>query len=396
MGILIKFIRALIIPDRFKKIAWHKKIPCDVLVYDAEGSDILLNCIPSQAKVFILRTRDGIPLINSKKFFLLLIKCLVKYRKPSLALRASIIKFLKPKIVITYIDNSTVVGVIKNMFPSIPVVAVQNGTRWDLSRPNQPPLVFDHYFSFGSVERDILSREGHFAAHIYPIGSVRAGLFEEKYPASQKKEFDLCYISQYSALPLDVIDKWTHEMFTSYYEMGNHLFSIIAEFAEKNNLSLCVAMRSSLNSVGFEEERQYYSYQGKTHIRHIPQSPFSSYKAVQASRLSLTISSTLGYEALGLGERVIFAKDIKSVASVVMQGSWTENFVAYRLPELQRLYTLDYEEFNLKATKLLNMTDAEYMDYSSDARIYYMNYDFEQKPHEIIKNKIEAFLSKAN
>lgn len=392
----MKFFRALIISARFKKIAWHPNIPCDVLIFDTEGSDNLIYCMPSRAKVYILRTREGMPLINSISFFLLLLMGLVKYRKPGRALYSSIIKSLKPKVVITYIDNSPVVGVIKNMFPTIPILAVQNGTRWDLSRPNQPPLVFDHYFSFGSVERDILSRGGHFAAHIYPIGSVRAGLFEEKYPALHKKEFDLCYISQYSALPFDVIDKWTHEMFISYYETGKHLFSVIVEFVEKNNLSLCVAMRSSLNSVSFEEERQYYSYQGKNHIQHIPQSPFSSYKTVQASRLSVTISSTLGYEMLGLGERVIFAKDIKSVASVVMQGSWAENFVTYRLPELQRLYTLDYEEFSFKATELLNMTDAEYMDYSRDARVYYMNYDSEQKPHQIIKNKIEVFLSKAN
>lgn len=392
----IKFFRTLVIPDRFKKIDWHKKIPCDVLVFDAEGSDILLNCMPPQANVYILRTREGMPLINSVSFFLLLLMGLIMYRKSGRALYSSIIKSLKPKVVITYIDNSPVVGVIKNMFPTIPILAVQNGTRWDLSRPNQPHMVFDHYFSFGSAEIDIFLKGGHNVANIQPIGSLKAGIFDEQFPISDGKKFDICYISQYMPLPHDTIDEWVHELVVSYKETGKRLFGVIAEFAEKNNLSLCVAMRSSLNSANFKEERLHFSYQGKNHILYIPKNQFSSYKAVQASRLNLTISSTLGYEALGLGKRVIFAKDIKSVASVVMQGSWVENFVTYRLPELQRLYTLDYEEFSFKATELLNMTDVEYRDYSRDACVYYMNYDSKQKPHQIIKNRIEEFLSKAN
>ena len=251
-------------------------------------------------------------------------------------------------------------------------------------------MEYDHYFSFGSAEADIFTQGGHTVSSFYPIGSLRSGIFREEYPALNKKDFDLCYISQYDPLPLNraILDKWSLEMFTSYYEVGKQYFESVAKYAKEKKLSLCVAMRSAQTSANFTKEREYFDSQRYGNIEYIPQSRFSSYRAVQASRLSFTISSTLGYEALGWGERVIFAKDVESVRSLVTQGSWTDNLVAYRLPELQRLHSLDYSELNFKATAMLEMTDQSYIDYSKSARAYYMNYDDDKKPQILIRQKI--------
>ncbi len=260
-------------------------------------------------------------------------------------------------------------------------------------KPGEPQ--YDYYFSFGSVEADIFSQGGHTVSNFYPIGSLRAGIFREEYPVSKEKEFDLCYISQLDPIPSNCagLDEWTLEIFTSYYEVGKRYFDIIAKYAEENNLNLCVAMRSPQNSAESAMEREYFRYQGHANIEYIPQSRFSSYRAVQASKLCFTISSTLGYEALGLGERVIFAKDVEVVKALVTQGTWTDNLVTHRLPELQRLHSLDYSELSFKAMELLKMTNENYINYSKNARAYYMNYDDEQKPHEIIKSKIKELLA---
>jgi len=375
-----------------QKIVWYTKKSCDVLIYDGEGSDLLLGCIPSQSEIFIIRNRVETPLFISASFFLWIFLGLIKYKRPGVAI--AIIKHLKPRAIITYIDNSPATCRIKKIFPSIPVIAVQNGTRWVFSIKNRAHMEYDHYFSFGSVEADIFSQDGHNVSNFYPIGSLRAGLFRNEYPVLESKKFDLCYISQYNPVPLNPfgLDKWTLEMFNSYREVGKLYFDIIAKYAVENKLSLCIAMKTPLNSTNFEEEREYYSYQDHAKIEYIPQSRFSSYRSVQASRLSFTISSTLGYEALGWGERVIFAKDVEPVASLVTQGSWTDNLVTHRLPELQRLHNLDYSELSFKATGLLEMTNDNYTKYSESARSYYMNYDDEKKPHQIIKNKLQELL----
>ena len=380
-----------------KRIVWYIEKSCDVLIYDGEGSDNLLHCMPAQSSVFIIKNRVEIPLFISIIFFLRIFLGLIKYRNPSVAIVTAIIKHLKPKVIITYIDNAPTIQLIKKLFPSVPVLAIQNGTRWDLSIRNGTHVEHDYYFSFGLVESDIFSQGGHTVRNFHPIGSLRAGIFKEKFPVSKEKEFDLCYISQFLLDPIPSncaeSDEWIHEIFTSYYEVGKRYFDIIVRYAQENKLNLCVAMRSPQNSAESIRESEYFTYQGHAKIEYIPRSSFSSYKAVQASKLSFTISSTLGYEALGWGERVIFAKDVEAVKSLITHGTWTDNLVTHRLPELQRLHSLDYSEISFKAMELLKMTNESYINYSKSARAYYMNNDDEQKPHEIIKSKIQELLA---
>jgi surface carbohydrate biosynthesis protein len=393
--IVINIHRAVNFLKRYKRIVWYSEKSCDVLIYDGVGSENLRHCMPAESSVFIINNREEITLFISISFFLWIFLGLIKYRRLNLAITTAIIKHLNPKVIITYIDNAPNICWIKKFFPLIPALAVQNGTRWDFSNKNKAFMEYDYYFGFGSVEADIFLQGGHTVSSFHPIGSLYAGIFRSEYPVSKEKEFDLCYISQLDAIPLNQaeLDKWTLEIFTSYYEVGKRHFDIIAQYAEENKLTLCVAMRYPQDSAEFTREREYFSSQGNAKIEYIPQSRFSSYRAVQSSRLTFTISSTLGYEALGWGERVIFAKDVEAVRALVTQGAWTDNLVTHRLPELQRLQSLDYSELSFKATELLKMTNENYINYSKSARAYYMNYDDEQKPHEIIKNKIKELLA---
>lgn len=378
--------------NRLKNVAWLEKTPCDVLIYDAVGSDEIHHCIPARAKVNILNTREGLPLIKSARFILIFLSSLIKYREPGLALVVSILRIWKPKVVITFIDNTVALGVLKRIFPDKQMISVQNGSRWDVSLPNRTRLEFDQYFSFGVAEIDIFSKAGHSAAHVHPVGSLRAGIFAQTYPSRAEKEFDLCFISHFSGAITDAPVRGRHEQKAIFHETGARLFRVLADFSEKTNLRLCIAMRYPVDSPKYEDECRYYSVEGHdAHVRHLPRVAFSSYKAVRASKLSVALSSTLAYEALGFGERVILGSDIEAIASIVV-GEGTQNLVTHKLPELQRLYSLDYDEFSYKAVGLLGMTDEEYMNYSRDARAYYMNIDPQRPPHEIIKQSIEKFL----
>ncbi len=377
-----------------RRFVWYKENSCDILVYDGEGSELLLHCFPVRSSHFIIN-RNEMPLFLSISYLIYMLIGMVKYRKPSMAVLFAIIRRLNPKVVITYIDNSPAICGVKKMYPLMPVIAVQNGTRWDYAKNDAVRMKYDYYFSFGSVEADIFLQGGHVVSNYHPVGSLRGGIFKENLTSFESKKFDLCYISQFGQIPIDStsLDKWTNEVYATYLEVGKQYFYVIAKYAEENSLSLCVAMRSHIDSYDFETERNLFSYLGNLNIEYVPQSGFSSYIAVQASRLSFTISSTLGYEALGFGERVIFAKDVEAVASLVRQGIWTDNLVTHRLPELQRLLSLDYSELRYKATELLQMKNDIYTDYSESARIYYMNYDSEQKPQWIIRNKIDELLA---
>jgi surface carbohydrate biosynthesis protein len=387
---LKNFLKILKVLTRHRKIVWHLESTCDVLIYDGEGSDILLYCMPIESKIFVSRIREELSLFGSVSFFIWVLLGFIKYRRRNLAINFGIIKHLKPKVIITYIDNSLAICKIKKIFPLIPVIAVQNGTRWDFSIKNREHMEYDYYFSFGLVEGEIFSQGGHIVSNFYPVGSLMAGIFRQESAVLKAKKFDLCYISQYGPMPINhsELDDWTREVYVAYLETDKRLFEIVVKYAEENNLSLRVAMRFPLISENFARERDYFNCPGYEKIEYIPQSKFSSYRAVQESRLSFTISSTLGYEALGWGERVIFAKDVESVGSLVTQGCWTDNLVTHKLSALQRLHSLEYSELNFKATEILKMTDQNYIEYSKNARTYYMNYDDEHSPQIIIRKKI--------
>ena len=377
--------------DRLKNIAWHENSSCDVLIYDAEGSKLIGYCIPVNAKVNVLKVREGLPMIRSAYFFLLLFFNLCKCLEPRRALYTTLINIWKPKVVITFIDTNASMGRIKSIFPSIPCISVQNGSLWSLSRPFQPQLTHDHYYCFGDVEGDIMIQGSHSVARLYPIGSLSAGIFLDQYPPQKTKTFDLCFISQFIPLKNANDDQWTRDLLTDYYETGKKVFNQVANFALKANLTLCVGMRNSIGSA-IAEEKKYYAHRNNDRVEFIPRNHNSSYIAAQSSRLIITLSSTLGYEMLGMGERVIFAKDINQLSSHVLKGVWTANLVTHRLPNLQRLFSTRDGEFSEKANFLLDMADEDYLQYSEEARQYYMNFDKNNLPQDIVKNKIAKLL----
>ena len=378
----------------FASIKCYKKKICDVLIYDGVGSDILLNAVPEQSSFFIFWSRSEIPIFISVDFFYSILTGFIKNKKIKDSIILAIVKELKPKVIVTYIDNSIAINRIRLLFPHIPLVTVQNGVRWEFSIKNRAIQHYDNYFSFGAVESKIFLQGGHSATNMYPIGSLRAGVFREQKSEKKIKEFDLCFISQFNPV-LDshnALDEWTANVFKFYYEAGKKYFNVVAKYAKKNNISLCVAMRNSQGSLSYVEESNYFAFHDYDDVTLIQQEKFSSYEAVQKSRLSFTISSTLGYEALGWGERVIFAKDIELVRPLIENGVWSKNLMTDGLPELQKLVTLSYSELDFKATSLLEMSNSEYHDYSKSARQYYMNNDAVETPQKILKRKIAEFI----
>lgn len=377
-----------------RKFTWFKPDQCDILVYDGEGSDMLALALPDEAVKFIVNNRTEIPLFLSFNFFSNIVVGILKFRRLNHAIIYAIIKTLNPKVIITYIDNSSTIGWIADNFKYLSVITVQNGVRWDLSNKNQTMINYDYYCAFGEVEKDILAISGNSVKNFYSIGSLRAGIFKESCKSCLIESRDLCYISQYEPLPdhYAKVNEWTQSMLRAYLDVGVSYFSNIARYAFENKLNLTVAMRYPIDHQYYELEKNFYLKNSQNHIQLIPQNKFSSYSAVESSRLTYTISSTLGYEALGWGQKVIFAKDIPLVASLVIQGLWSNNLVTYNLVDLQRLYSLDYIELESKSNFLLKMKDEDYINKTKFTKNFYMNYDEKNPPQKIIKKLINNIL----
>jgi surface carbohydrate biosynthesis protein len=377
-----------------RKIRWMHEKSIDLLIFDGEGLENLKFCLPPKATYAVIRNRVEIPLVFSPIFFIKLCSGIAIFRSAKLALLYALISTFKPKIILSIIDNSPTLSLIHRIFPDVPIFVVQNGVRWDFSRPNKDAMKFDHYFAFGLVEADIFKEGGHEVKNYHPVGSVRAGIFRAKEPELIKNKFDLCLISQFDPIPHNIskLDAWSAEVFTSYYSVSRELYKLILQYSVEKNLNLCIAMRHSKASEAFESEINFYSEFISGVPTFIPQHQFSSYEAVQQSELIFSISSSLSYEALGWGKRVIFGKDIKKVRDLVTKGSWKKNYATCNLPDFLRLFTTNYDELSLKADKLFSMNEKDYQGHIQDARSYYMTFDSKKFAHEIIKQEIEKNL----
>jgi len=83
----------------------------------------------------------------------------------------------KPKVAITFIDNSYGIMRLKQLFSNIPFKCVQNGLTIDMMHKTCTLLNFDNYYSFGLAEIDIIDNFWHAANYDNSIGSLRLGIF---------------------------------------------------------------------------------------------------------------------------------------------------------------------------------------------------------------------------
>ena len=379
---------------RIRKIAWHGNSQGDVLIYDDEGSDLLMHCIPFGAKVNILKVRGGIPIINSRYFFKRFFVNLLQQREIKSALLKSLFDVWKPKVVITFIDNSISIRRVKVLFPDIPVICVQNGIRWDMARKDCLRLHFDYYYCFGLAEQELIDNLGHSANFVEGIGSIRLGISGVESKVFDKG-YDICFISEY--VPFislqEQTDKWTKDFLIALNTVEKSLYELVSKFAKLNNLTICVAMRSASTSQFYDEELNFFLNTADPIVDMLPRKGLSSYSAVKKSSLTVCAFSTLGYEALGMGSRVIFAADVKLLKNKLMDDDGLQEpyFLTHQLLSFQRLHLLSYEEFSHKAKLLLQFTNDDYLKCTDAARKYYMNNN-SARPQEVIEKKIQSFL----
>ena len=107
----------------------------DILIVDKMGSDCIEYCIPHWASFLVLPVRRSIPWVPKLSFIYRIFIRLLKFQSLREAIIFSIIDVLKPKILITFIDNSTLMGRIHNEFPKKLVISVQNGFRSGFKYP---------------------------------------------------------------------------------------------------------------------------------------------------------------------------------------------------------------------------------------------------------------------
>ncbi len=374
---------------------------CDVLILQDIGKEFLMACIPEPATAKIFSLDRELPIILSLSYFIRIVSSIVAGVRPGAAVLRAAIKLFDPLVVLSGDTTANLSGEVAEIFPNKSFIVLSSCVLVPPLLPQKLPI----FCSYGNYDKDVLDQVGAVYAEHHPIGSIKAGLIKRNF-GNKDKQFDICFISQYrdsiadrnlAAAPQG-LEGFYNDIFDAYNAAIAIAYEYTCRFSKKNNMRLCVAMSASHTDPDRQEkEKKYFrSFLSNGYDPvFIPRTSQSSYEAVMSSRVSLTIDSALGYEALGMGEKVLFFVQIPCMRQYYQKQFKSENPKLYsNLPQELKIIREDFKEFEDKLTRLLSLTGSEYLNLIKDAKTYYMNNSETSPPDEYLKRTIRSLLKK--
>ena len=353
----------------------------DVLIIDNVGSDVVIKCIPEELSYSIVDVRNGIPYIARLFFFFRLSIRAAQFGIKYKSLIASIVDVIKPKIIISFIDTNLIMGQIGLIFPNKLVISIQNGARLHMGGfNNKREFLLPHYFTFGEYEKDLLKKYNIKYQSCKAVGSVKLGLFLEKNTRIKNNRNCICFISQYVPLINEFKDDGVKRLKTVYS-------NLITWNNENERRSIRIAMRNNKNDNYYINEVNFFELPKAADIELINNTDYSSYQAGLDSSIVVTIDSTLGFELFGLGKKVLFCG---MTINKSLPQSKNVKLIFNKMPDFVSLKSLDQSDFNSKISKLIDMSNEEYLSRTKNAREYYMTN--KRYPHEAISEFIKDFI----
>jgi surface carbohydrate biosynthesis protein len=264
------------------------------------------------------------------------------------------IRIVKPKLVLTFIDNFPPFFRLKIQFPNIRTILIQNGIRSEhgdlfgslLESSELKDNHVDYLFVFGNAIGETYSKV--ISGEILPIGSFKNNIS----PQVNSKSQTIAYISTYRpeiSKNLIVPDSApgnpvSYQAITARRE---RTIAFIAEYCKKHNRQFVIIGKSE----NFDAEKRYYqnllqNYSWRLEPR---RTSMSSYEVLNESEIVVFTSSTLGYESLARGKKTAaFLVDAEFLNVQALKFGWPAvvaddgEFWTHQLDEKRFTEILDY------------------------------------------------------
>jgi hypothetical protein len=291
-------------------------------------------------------------------------------------------KVIRPKAVVTIIDNSSTFGWLAKHCRDFPFIAIQNGSRLAYAISTEPPVYHQHLFCFGEHEMKHLPANGWNVEHFYPVGSLLASLYFSHPPEIVENRFDVLLASSWRGnigFQTDVQDTMA-SMET--------LDKLLAGYLSKRKLKAAVILRSERDSehwfmpeIGKNEAEYYQSiYGNKIEIIETSSKDRNIFSLMEASELVVACLTSALIEALGIGKKVQFF-----------------NFTGKKLyhqdfkPELV-FSDPEPDAFARKMDELLAMNPWPQLQYFQKIAKHYMSIDPQIPTYKIIASQIDKII----
>jgi len=354
----------------------------DVMIFDSNRSDSLIKYLDLDIdKVYVLPIQYIFFLdlqfivnlfINAFKYQS--IKTVNNANRISVWYFLSIIRTVRPKVVLSLIDNAPLYSAVMKNIDDIHMIAIQNGPRpnYELKRLD---LYISNYYIYGKSELDKIDNYNNInVINSYPVGSISCGYYY-KNVVDLPIKYDICVISQ---LPNHFVGYRNADRDIGV--MNTILLSdqYILEYASSHNLKLCIQLRTNQ-----KEEIDYYKYKygNKAILIEKKDSSYHTYKTIGESKLTIGFNSSCILEAWAL-ERKALCIDF----------TCDSNYTAI-IEDSLIIKNSSYDYFRKHLHKILNMSMSEYIRYLGGDSEKYIANNKNSQPHEIIKSKLEQYLN---
>jgi surface carbohydrate biosynthesis protein len=373
-----------------KNLKWiSAKQRCQILAID-NGIEYLEPCFPQHASYFHLPVRGEVIYVNLHVVALCLY-FLINRGKLGLGLRgvyiAALSKVLKPRVIVTMIDNN---NWDTNLFSAIgvPIVYTANGLR-------HPSHFFGKrffcYFAMNTALTDPALSFNNYFEEIYPVGHIKMGLFFERYrdwnfTSVESSEPTLLWISQYR----DAIYSGSKAMSREQKDIELEGIAHLSRYASDNHYQQRVAIASLRKKMDLEAELGYFMAATNEQIKYSESyaDDWNSYEEVRLADLIVGMFSTLLFESLSIGKRVLFVlpdkhHNLKQYISESIRLDLLEPLV---------ISSVDFSDFSDKCNEILSMTDEEYLALIKPFKEQIACFDKETLPHHHVRNRLSQLI----
>ena len=297
------------------KILFKNPVKSDILVFDETNYEYLKKVFPSEYSVTIIKQRAQ-EFYISKKIFKKLIFILFKRFAMQMSIKKSLkqsyyealILSLKPKAVVTIIDNNQIFNYLSKKIKSIPFIAVQNGLRHPFEGSANSFHV-QHYFSFGQNEKKYFSNYNMEVENYYPAGSLISSIFSKDNIENVDEKFDILIVSCWRGnigYGKDVQDSMKSMKIAD---------NLMAKYLSNSNLKVAVILRSErdgehwhMSEIGLNEEEYFKSiYTKNVKIIDVDFKKRNIYELINKSDLIISAFGTTALlEAYGARKKILY------------------------------------------------------------------------------------------
>lgn len=292
------------------------------------------------------------------------------------------LKVIKPKAVVTFIDNSSSFSWLSKHCRQFPCIAIQNGSRLSYAANNDAGYHVQHLFCFGEHERNLFQKLGYHVENFHPAGSLAASLHFDPQIANAEEKYDLLVVSSWRGnigFQQDVQDTMRS------MEVMDRL---LARYIRSRGIKAAVILRAERGSihwtipeVGMSEEEYYQNIYGD--CIDIIETDFSKrniFPLMQQSRIIVSCLSTALLEAYGIGKKVLYC-----------------NFTGTKLyhSDLDPKIVTDrngWDEFSMQLDDLISQPLKDYQRLHKETMRYFMAFPAGFTTHGFIANKIDEII----